>query len=200
MIRCPHCRSKDVSEIIQKLPDSSSIRETANSTGSIPRWKCSSCGRQFGKSPVFSFRGKKYTPDEIQAIEYEIGGFFGGYDSVSIQRTDDQIILNVSTVYYDGINPMYSRIYSKREWDALMKTLFNRLFVHEWKKSYVNPCVLDGTQWGFTLVFPDGKRWEINGSNDYPPLWDSFYRRFRKYIHEMQVKQPDSDNHYPDDL
>lgn len=86
---------------------------------------------------------------------------------------------------------MYSRIYSKREWDALMRTLFDRLFVHEWKKSYVNPCVLDGTQWGLTLVFPDGKEWEIHGSNAYPPLWDAFYRRFHKYVHEMHVERPD---------
>lgn len=191
MIRCPHCGSKDVAENVRKLPDSSSVQETANSTENDSHWKCSSCGRQFGKSPVFSFRGKKYTPEQIQAIEYEVGGFFGGYDRVSIERTDNQIILNVSTGYYDGINPMYSRIYSKREWDALMRTLFDRLFVHEWKKSYVNHGVLDGTQWGFTLVFPDGKKWAIDGSNDYPPLWDSFYRRFHKYVHEMHVERPD---------
>ena len=43
------------------------------------------------------------------------------------------------------------------------------LHIGEWKKSYVNPCVLDGTQWQIKIEYENGRRpLKFSGSNAYP--------------------------------
>ena len=42
----------------------------------------------------------------------------------------------------------FSREMDEKEWRKLLDRLFCKLYVHEWKKSYVDPYVLDGEQWG----------------------------------------------------
>ena len=43
------------------------------------------------------------------------------------------------------------------------------LHIGEWKERYENLYVLDGTQWGISIEYEDGKEpFEISGSNAYP--------------------------------
>lgn len=49
----------------------------------------------------------------------------------------------------------------------------------EWKNSYNNDEVLDGHQWGITIIFSDLTRKEIKGSNKYPKTWDEMYDAFK---------------------
>jgi hypothetical protein len=41
----------------------------------------------------------------------------------------------------------------------------------KWKTSYDNPIILDGLQWGVTILFSDGTKKQIDGSNAFPKTW-----------------------------
>ena len=194
-IRCPYCGSRNTARILYGLPAFSEElnREMENGkvvpggcdiSGNKPEYQCKDCSKKFGKAPVFSVRGRKYTPDDLAGIEFEDGGFFGGYHTVSILRNESSYELSVQHSY--GAYDPYVRGFQKREWDSLKKTLFDHLFVHEWKRSYVDWSILDGEQWSLELTFSDGRHRRIYGSNAYPALWDSLQRRFGRYIREAR--------------
>lgn len=48
----------------------------------------------------------------------------------------------------------------------------------KWKKSYRNNKILDGHQWGITIMFSDSTKKEIIGSNKYPKTWNDMYDTF----------------------
>ncbi len=47
-----------------------------------------------------------------------------------------------------------------------------------WEKSYKNNNIVDGHQWGITIMFSDSKKKEIIGSNKYPETWNDMYEAF----------------------
>lgn len=53
-----------------------------------------------------------------------------------------------------------------------------------WKKSYKNHFILDGHQWGVTILFSDSTKKEITGSNKYPSSWDSMNMAFESLTGE----------------
>ena len=54
--------------------------------------------------------------------------------------------------------------------------------IHEWKQSYVDPMILDGTQWGLELTLTKGRHYNISGSNAFPALYKDLVRVFKPYM------------------
>ena len=50
----------------------------------------------------------------------------------------------------------------------------------KWKELYDNDHILDGHQWGIEIVYADGRKKEISGSNKYPSSWNEMYDEFEK--------------------
>jgi hypothetical protein len=48
----------------------------------------------------------------------------------------------------------------------------------KWKNTYKNKNILDGHQWGITILFSDSTKKEIIGSNKYPETWNEMYDTF----------------------
>ena len=201
-IRCPYCGGNSIAriihgtpemteELIQELKQKKAVLAGCDMKENSPTLKCNDCKKKFGKAPVCSIRGIMYRPEDVKEIEYRIGGYFGGYDTVDIRRYEYGRGLLVWHVPEEENRPLYFRAYSKPEWDRMMRTLFCRLFVHEWKLSYENNQIMDGTQWSLILTFSDGNKREIYGSNEYPALWDDFRDRFRRYITEAERNNSD---------
>lgn len=44
----------------------------------------------------------------------------------------------------------------------------------EWKDRYVDPDILDGTQWSVRITLEGGEELYKHGSNKYPRKWDTF--------------------------
>ncbi len=55
-----------------------------------------------------------------------------------------------------------------------------------WKDSYDDESIMDGEQWGMTIIFADGSKKEIYGSNDYPITYDMMQENF-KYLRGEKV-------------
>jgi hypothetical protein len=61
-----------------------------------------------------------------------------------------------------------------------MDTLYAKMHLHEWKKKYVDPYVLDGTQWSLKIKMRGKRKRTYEGSNDYPPYWRALLNTFKE--------------------
>lgn len=59
--------------------------------------------------------------------------------------------------------------------------LFRSTKLLEWKDSYVDPDILDGTQWSIRIIL-DGEELYKHGSNKYPKMWDAFCMGMSKLV------------------
>ena len=57
-----------------------------------------------------------------------------------------------------------------------------KLYVHEWKKSYVDPYVLDGEQWGLEFQLTGRRVRNYGGSNAFPPYWAELKGTFSPFL------------------
>jgi hypothetical protein len=51
----------------------------------------------------------------------------------------------------------------------------------EWQDSYVDPGILDGTQWSVRIIY-EGEEISKHGSNEYPKSWDTFCMSLRELV------------------
>ncbi len=61
-----------------------------------------------------------------------------------------------------------------------------------WKGTYKNNNILDGHQWGITIMFSDSTKKEISGSNQYPKTWNKMYDVFENLTSKNVLMQKDS--------
>ena len=55
------------------------------------------------------------------------------------------------------------------------------MYLHEWKKTFYDPDVLDGEQWELKIKLTGKRRRNYEGSNAYPPYWTELTKLFREY-------------------
>ena len=175
--KCPKCGSNDVIEIPQTLPEVA---------GNGPSAHCNACGKDFGKPPFLRKRKgqtddepRELYPDVVTGIVFSEGGYFGGRDHLEITTQDG---LRICTYTHSPDPIENTEVIPDAKWKRIMNTLFYRLCIHEWKKSYVDPYVLDGTQWELELILTEGRHYTIYGSNEFPPLYKSLVRVFKPYM------------------
>ena len=72
------------------------------------------------------------------------------------------------------------------EWKRLLDRLYGRLYLHEWKKRYDNPLVLDGEEWELEINLTGGRIRTYKGTNAYPPYWMELQEVFKPFL-----KRPD---------
>ena len=169
LIKCPHCGSDNTS-LAKSSVDS--VTPQKNS------WQCGSCHKKFGFPASIQEKstsrrvlpvGNNY--ENISCIGFNVGGYFGGYDQAIFVRGNHGSALCVAHVPMDiDQDDIYVRELTDREWKDLMKELFEKLFLHEWKKSYVDNRICDGTQWEVSIQFSDRHVYTVYGSNAFPVL------------------------------
>ena len=71
---------------------------------------------------------------------------------------------------------------SDKEWLDFSKSL-DRLDVVNWKVRYLDPSILDGTQWSL-LVATESFEIDTGGSNAYPENFDEFIKTINRLISE----------------
>ena len=76
---------------------------------------------------------------------------------------------------------------SDEEWLEFSKSL-KRLDVANWKRSYMDPHILDGTQWSF-LVTTETSEIYSGGSNAYPEYFNGLILAINKLIKEDYFTQ-----------
>ena len=158
-IKCPYCGSKDTQP-----------------------GKCNVCKREFGSLPLLKNNRTGQMEDLrdiVTGIRFSEGGFFGGFTNITISRNGkgalvraEQTLPMVEVSKGIQITPV--------RWRNLLDRLYTRMYLHEWKRSYHNPNILDGNQWELEIRLTHGRRRTYSGSNAYPPYWTELRKLFRQ--------------------
>ncbi len=104
----------------------------------------------------------------ISKVIFGIGGFFGGYETRTITLDEEHIHFDVEhSLILKPSNLPDGLDYPCDKEEFLVG--LRELHISEWRTNYMNPYVLDGTQWELTIEFSDGhKPFKTGGSNAYP--------------------------------
>lgn len=202
-IKCPRCGSKDTARILYGMPAMSDELYAKINSGKIrlggccltgvrtddetmfnldPKRYCNSCKKAFASPAYWQNNGHiaSYV-DMVEGLEFEVGGFFGGTTRVNIRKNDIGALVHVD--YFNGIPdiPPEDRQISPLRWMRLVNSLYNQLYIHEWKKNYVDPEILDGTQWYLEVKLAGRRKRTYNGNNCFPSYWSELKALFRPF-------------------
>ena len=129
--------------------------------------------------PTHSHAEPVNQPTELSA---RVGGFFGSTYAITIER--DELWCSEMR----GSQPFKKHLaHPSREQWSRFRAMLDALNAGSWQKSYLNPGVMDGTQWSVRIRYPDLVI-DSAGSNSYPnakgrpngsPEETSTFQRFR---------------------
>ena len=174
-------------ELEQALADHKIVLGGCCINDANPQYHCFHCDKDFGIPPVLlSKRGLERYEDIITSIRFSDGGFFSGYPEVMMKKSKNAILVDVRPSFSaDGI---LHREMPESEWRRVIAKLYEKLYIQEWNKRFVDPCVLDGEQWELEIHLTGGRRRTYYGSNAYPPLWKELKNVFRPYFNEAGIR------------
>lgn len=199
MRKCPKCGSRRVAPILYGMPAFSEEMEQQLKeeklylggcciSGMDPTYHCFHCKKDVGAPPILlSKHGEEDYRDIVTSVRFSVGGFFGGYPEVLAIKEKDRITLDVRPGFREP-EAYLQRLMTEQEWNKLMDRLFSKLYLHEWKKNYADPNVLDGEQWELELKLTGGRVRNYGGSNAFPPYWAELKMTFRPFFKEAGIK------------
>jgi hypothetical protein len=171
--KCPNCGSTNVLEIIYGMPTHEAfLQEEAGEIklggccvsmeGNDPEYYCKDCEFEWNKQQAID-----YAYDQIEILIASVGGFFNGYYEVEINFKNRELKWNHSL---DELN--YFKTLSENAVNKLIEDL-KSLKLLNWKTKYLDPHVMEGTQWSIEMV-RKGRNLKKYGSNMYPDKWEQF--------------------------
>ena len=105
----------------------------------------------------------------LEKLEFEIGGFSQGYESILLK---DNEIFYKEHQFINLLEP--TKTVTDNEIREFLKTC-DEIKLWSWKKKYSNQEILDGTQWELKIKKSGKLRGRnISGSNSYPQPIDNF--------------------------
>lgn len=179
---CPRCGSKNTAKILYGMPAwSSELQEQIEKgdvvlggcsiTGCDPAYRCNKCKKDFG-APTADMEA------ETTSFYFSIGSFFDGYQTLTVKRTDTGAAVVYTPAFVSSLSGPIENQLTTDEWLSFVHGLY-RCYIADWKKRYVDPNILGGTQWEMILSFKSGKPLKFHGSNIYPPHWSKLLRTIK---------------------
>ena len=102
--------------------------------------------------------------DSMSQLMFTIGGFFCGHETRTFTVSDGQVLVDVEKTMISMDKEEYGP-YRKEEFISGIKALH----IGEWKRTYNDLLVMDGTQWELDIYYNNGRKAvKISGSNAYP--------------------------------
>lgn len=198
-IKCPHCGSTNTARVLHGMPVFSDELEKKLNSGKVVLGgcmvtavkaggydviinadrRCNDCKEDFATPPVLlaeDGRSGELYRDIVESIEFSDGGYFDGYTTTTIRKEGNTASVTIEYTLGEGISKKFEIAGDK--WYEIIESLYSKMYIHEWEKSYVDPFVLDGEQWSLTIRLTDNRSIEYEGSNAYPPYWDELMELF----------------------
>jgi len=122
---------------------------------------------------------KSISPDDILKVSFNIGGFHDGYTYYNYDFSKDDTIFSVS-----GWNTASLEKILSADKKSELQQKFYDLHTEYWNHDYhpIDMCVLDGTQWSFSITYRNGQTLVYEGDNAYPENWDVVLNIFKIYL------------------
>ncbi len=203
MRKCPKCGSRIIAPILYGYPlYSAELEQKLNEkrlflggcciSENNPRYHCFDCGKNVASPPILNSKyGHEDYRDIVKGFRFTDGGFFMGHKEIKVKEKNGKISLDVLTMLPSSSSSL-QREMSRIEWKKILNHLYCRLYLHEWKKEYCDPLVLDGEQWELKLWLTNGRTRTYYGSNAFPPYWKELLTVFRPYFEEAEEKDKPS--------
>lgn len=126
--------------------------------------------------------------DSMSKLVFTIGGFFCGHETRTFTVSDGQVLVDVEKTMISMDKEEYGP-YRKEEFISGIKVLH----IGEWKRTYNDLLVMDGTQWELDIYYNNGRRpTKISGSNAYPYNFDDL-KEFLEVEMEDEEDEQDQD-------
>lgn len=175
---CPICGGKNISKILWGMPlwtpkleqDLESKKVVLGGcciTDNDPTYYCNDCGKGI-------FYPTKNLEFQTEYFEFEIGGYFDGYQRIEVEKKPERITATYYPAYGEDNEVTCIDLSEEELLRYLNKVYSTSLF--EWKDMYDNPLILDGEQWTISVRLFNGEKFEWYGSNDYPLSWKKFIK------------------------
>lgn len=170
--RCPKCNSLNTLKILYGEPAESKEFKLGGCCIIIdaPEYYCKDCEYEWNREQAInSFYAN------IKGIKATVGGFFDGRYHVELDFITRKLLWS-----HDGsgeekmVKKTIRRVTVNRVIDEL-----KRMKLIDWKAKYIEPLVLDGTEWRIELI-KDGRDIIKYGHNQYPKEWPEFCKIMQK--------------------
>ena len=124
--------------------------------------------------------------DSMSQLMFTIGGFFCGHETRTFTVSDGQVLVDVEKTMISMDKEEYGP-YRKEDFISGIKALH----IGEWKRTYNDPLVMDGTQWELDIYYNYGRKAvKISGSNAYPYNLDDL----KEYLEVEMENEEDEQN------
>ena len=198
MKKCPRCGSKRVAPILYGLPmyDEEMVRKLRNEELFLggccvsqcdPQFHCFECGKDVGSPPIIIRNGREEDyRDCVTEIRFSDGGYFTGFPEVSMKKKHGAFEIDVLPGFGDLEGGLHREM-TYEEWKKVLDRLYCKLYLHEWKKSFCDPHIMDGEQWELSIKLTEGRKRRYSGSNAFPPYWRELRSVFRPFFKEAGI-------------
>jgi hypothetical protein len=116
----------------------------------------------------------------IKRIIASVGGYFGSSYTYEVELVSGNITYEARE---DGVSEADLILQMDIEGIYAFREVLSKCRILDWKKEYIDPDTIDGTQWSLDIELED-RSIHINGSNAYPKEW----KRFCKVIQVLTGK------------
>ena len=189
-MKCVKCGSTNVARYLRGMPDYSDELKKEIEKGKVilggcqiseyqPQYRCNKCKKDFAFPPIKIHKNEfvNYLLNTTY-VEFSYGGYFEGCHTIIIEKDEE------NHCYISSSHFMKSekKELSLKQFENILKTLYQRAYVLEWKRRYVDYDILDGTQWELKIKCKGVRQLNIYGSNQYPPLFNTVKNLFKKFF------------------
>ncbi|GHT21696.1 hypothetical protein FACS189430_02170 [Bacteroidia bacterium] len=135
--------------------------------------------------------------ENINEVYLYVGGYFSGYSSCKIEKTQSGAIAHFESSLWNmpdfPLGKEKDLQLTTTEWSLFVHKLLTRVI--NWEKEYFDPDRYDGIQWKLKISGLSKKPLKFFGSNLYPSDWNKFVKIFNKLekgyfyaVHERFIK------------
>ena len=201
VVKCPLCGKVDAVRILYDVPGIDDEFKVLVGYESAwfswrgqdvydPGYRCNSCKRSFDQwgytYDAIMFWGFPETLEEIRFSRVQARTCVNTY-TITIKHTfSGGHVTSSGRTKHLILNDDYD--ISPKRWKTLASTLYNKLFLNDWKQEYKPEGyeVLDGESWCVEASFGGFKK-TYTGNNAYPPYWSEFVKLLRSYTRGKRV-------------
>jgi hypothetical protein len=173
--KCPSCGSKNSAKIVYGMPSYELYEEIEQGKVVLggccimeyaPQYFCKDCKYEWNKNEVIDNAYRS-----ISNIKAYVGGYSGPNYEVELDFENKQLIWN-GKGNLDETEESVIKTMDVDEYNNIIEEL-KIINLLNWKANYIDPGVLDGTQWSVEIQ-TDERMIRKSGSNRYPRTWNKF--------------------------